>query len=369
MPGWIPFPVWPSSSSASDSSSREHKKHRYKQREVPDDRMLHDSDQMSVTEEGSSTTVFIPPTSPAEVIRPRYASALRPITDNTIVAPQIQPQDSWSTVKNQPTIEPLSREERGRLISAPAKPKSRALTSLKIVTDGMGPQQSSNTGDKDEMRRITIERLERENNMLKRELGILQKEKREFQKDIKSLGEENMKLHRDIREARQQHAQFDNYYTLLQQEAFAVKDELRRAEAQHELTRNLLKERTTELQSAQLFVNQADSLSGADVIAMANALNAEILQGAAFMADSLDYVRGGVPPTADAIARTRPWVGKDLTQALLTQRDRDDFDPTVVQLALQVCLVQCCKMFVESWTVREDAVLKDIYGRIYREGQ
>jgi len=63
---------------------------------------------------------------------------------------------------------------------------------------------------------------------------------------------------------------------------------LAQADADHATTRRLLVERTAELDGAQAFLNQADNVSGADVIAMVDALNAEILQNAAFMADSLE---------------------------------------------------------------------------------
>jgi len=49
-----------------------------------------------------------------------------------------------------------------------------------------------------------------------------------------------------------------------------------------------------ELQVGEVFLNRADSLSAADVMALVNALNTEVLQTAAMMADVLE-IRG--PPS------------------------------------------------------------------------
>ncbi|KAG5636035.1 hypothetical protein H0H81_009308 [Sphagnurus paluster] len=147
----------------------------------------------------------------------------------------------------------------------------------------------------------------------------------------------------------------------------SIKDALRREEAEHERTRASLKERAAELHSANLFLNQGDLMSVADIITMVNALNAEILQGAAVLADSLDYGHRRATLTPEAIAETKAWVGEDLAQALLVHVD--EFDPTVVQLALQVCLVHICKWIIETWTFTNDAAFEKIYQKIYRKGE
>jgi len=71
----------------------------------------------------------------------------------------------------------------------------------------------------------------------------------------------------------------------------------------------------------------------------------------------------------EAVQVARRCIGEDLMQVLISksvQSGEHDFDPTLVQLALQVCLVRCCKAIVESWTLAEgERILKDIYKNIF----
>ncbi|KAF5374678.1 hypothetical protein D9615_008988 [Tricholomella constricta] len=217
--------------------------------------------------------------------------------------------------------------------------------------------RTHHTRDEYDGLRETIGKLSKENEQMRENLENFERERFGRQRQISSLL-------RDLATAQQRDRDFSIHCDRQSQELHVIKDELRRAEANHEITRSQLIQRAAELQSAQLFINQADSLSGAEVIAMANALNAEILQSAAFMADSLDYTQGRTPTTQE-VSAARSTLGEDLVQALVSQRGQPGFDPTMVQLALQVCLVRCSKMIVESWTLRRDeTILKSIYANI-----
>ncbi|KAG5644295.1 hypothetical protein DXG03_008713 [Asterophora parasitica] len=206
-----------------------------------------------------------------------------------------------------------------------------------------------------------IEKVERMYGKLQWDLEDVQREKNDWRERATELQRELESVHRreaDIKLHCQRHTH----------EISVLKDELYRAAEHHEITRTQLLERTAELQSAQLFFSQADSLSGAEVIAIARALNAEILQSAAFMADALDYTEGrSLSP--EELSIRKAVLGEDLFQALLSRKgqEEDDPDPTLVQLALQVCLVDCCKMILESWTLTgsgQESFLKDIYAEI-----
>ena len=154
------------------------------------------------------------------------------------------------------------------------------------------------------------------------------------------------------------------------------KGEIRRAEAQHEITRKLLEEKTAELKGTQMFLNKADSLSGADVVGLVNSLNAEVLQVAAYMADTLEF--GNLLSQQEegwlkAERRAGRVVGEELTQALQVGakalKDKNDFDPTLVQFALQICLIWCCRVISTSWTLGEDnAWLTKLYAHIRQKG-
>ncbi|KAG6864534.1 hypothetical protein C0991_008909, partial [Blastosporella zonata] len=165
----------------------------------------------------------------------------------------------------------------------------------------------------------------------------------------------------------------DEYATRFQrqeQELHILKEKLHRAEAILQPTRQQLVERTTELHSAQSFINQADPLSGAEIISMAVTLNAEILQSAALMAD-LYTGRRQTPPN-ELLSGVKVSLGEDMVKALMNQRSlpSNDFDPTLVQLALQVCFVSCCSRIVRSWSLGcDDRILEDLYKKIWNQGQ
>jgi DNA gyrase/topoisomerase IV subunit A len=157
-----------------------------------------------------------------------------------------------------------------------------------------------------------------------------------------------------------------------------VKEALRRAEAHHAQTRHLLEERTTELTSAQRFLTQTDSLSGAEVIAMAESLNAEILQAAAYMADSLVFSYGQIPSKAAVSEQTHRRVrfvlGEPIMQVLRSRWEQDgtDFDPTPIQIALQIAMVYCSAKITELWVHddrgKENETLANIFSRIVEKG-
>ncbi|KAG5644297.1 hypothetical protein DXG03_008715 [Asterophora parasitica] len=182
--------------------------------------------------------------------------------------------------------------------------------------------------------------------------------------DRKDWRERATELHCEAEYLVQRQADLKEYF---QSHIHALEEQVVRSAEQHEITQTQLFERMAELQSAQLFINQADSLSGAEAIAMANALNAEILQSAAFMADSLDYTQATPLSPEDASNLRDVLIGKDLAQALLSQRGQEHFDPTLVQLAVQVTFVALSRLVVASWTGHNEESLKGIYRVIFEK--
>ncbi|KAF8058638.1 hypothetical protein FPV67DRAFT_1676205 [Lyophyllum atratum] len=215
--------------------------------------------------------------------------------------------------------------------------------------------------------RMKIKTLERENETIREKLSSERRERRDLASNVSDLLKQKADLHHFIDAAHQREKEASNHYAHQAEELHSVKDEFRRVAALYELAQHQLEEKAAELHSAQLFINQADSLSGAEVIAMANALNAEILQGAALMADSLHRTHEPAP-TSEVVTRARDVIGEDIVHALLSQTSEAelDFDPTLVQLALQVCLVKCCVDIIDCWTTAaaDDRVLKAVYATI-----
>ena len=163
------------------------------------------------------------------------------------------------------------------------------------------------------------------------------------------------------------------------EELQVIKGEVRRAEIQHAQTRHLLEERTTELKGAQRFLTQTDSLSGAEVISMAESLNAEILQAAAYMADSLEFsyrrtnTKEGVEESDKLPQRARRVLGEPMMKVLRSrwEQHETDLDPTPVQIALQIVMVYFSVNIAELWTPgkgKENEVLADIFARISEKG-
>ncbi|KAF9465201.1 hypothetical protein BDZ94DRAFT_1189779 [Collybia nuda] len=151
-------------------------------------------------------------------------------------------------------------------------------------------------------------------------------------------------------------------------------NQLRQSEALRQQTLELLETKTSELRGAQAFMSKEDSLSGADVIGMVKSLNAEILQVAAFMADSLEDL-GKIQTEDVEITPTKSaaGLGKYIIRALRFRQNRAEFDPMPVQIALQVCLIQACKRVVDGWVPGvpgHDLIFDRVYARVRdTEGQ
>ncbi|KAF8554796.1 hypothetical protein OG21DRAFT_1484342, partial [Imleria badia] len=105
-----------------------------------------------------------------------------------------------------------------------------------------------------------------------------------------------------------------------------LRNELQHAQTKHDELTTLLEARTRELKGAQIYLTKADTLSGAEVISLVDALNVEILQTSAFISDSFDFARQ--PAHADEIkeasARISELMGPTLTHLLSTVLHGED---------------------------------------------
>lgn len=152
----------------------------------------------------------------------------------------------------------------------------------------------------------------------------------------------------------------------------AATNQLKAMSDQKAQLHTLLNDRTFELKGAQSFLTTADASSGADVISMLQRLNAEVLQSAAYMAESMvdtfSFESGGVR-NENSYAVVTGLFGQSLAHYLATKKHKDD--PLLIQITFQSCFVQFLELVICSWTLPGDdanRVLAGTYERI-RHGE
>ena len=154
----------------------------------------------------------------------------------------------------------------------------------------------------------------------------------------------------------------------------ALKEQLRRAEANNSQTTQLLDVRTAELEGAQVFLAKADSFAGADLIKMVESLNAEMFQGAALMSEELEFdeveERNGRSNT-QIMERAKILLGSVMFSQLLAKPPT--VDPLPLQLALQAIMIMRCTQIIQSLCPMgyrdHNNFLKKIYAGIQASGK
>ena len=158
-----------------------------------------------------------------------------------------------------------------------------------------------------------------------------------------------------------------------------LEQKLRISEEQRSQTTKILDERTAELKGAQTFLTTADQHSGADIIKMAESLNAEIFQASAMMAELLV----DAPVVEDSVQRReymqrykkflehgRKEIGSQLFDHLATKSREIRIDPLPLQLAFQALFTLWCVYEVDQFCKGPTGEsLKQIYKRIYKSGE
>ncbi|KAK0448946.1 uncharacterized protein EV420DRAFT_835194 [Desarmillaria tabescens] len=128
--------------------------------------------------------------------------------------------------------------------------------------------------------------------------------------------------------------------------------------------RCLLDVRTRELQDARMYLNTVDLVSGEDVVSMAEALNAEIFQAAAYMADSSVF---GAKSRLTETKEIAPWIGVDFIEILRSEKDAET-RVHAVQVALQASLARSCMATIAMWhpDSKIDEGLRQVYSKIQK---
>jgi hypothetical protein len=160
------------------------------------------------------------------------------------------------------------------------------------------------------------------------------------------------------------------------QEIERLRAEVDRMHVEKKRTAQLLATRTMELKGAQTFLTREDALSCAEVIDITNALNAEIFQAAAHIADtfSLDERGAGIVENKEERYRQRTRCVKsfgDVATQILETTDHQE-DPTVLQVLLQGGMVICAQFIAEKWYPFDSGVSQhwsQVYALLMRTGK
>lgn len=191
---------------------------------------------------------------------------------------------------------------------------------------------------------------------------------------------EVVNLRRELDESQKQLEQCQHQNRALEERLYrrekdiqAAQDASKRMELQHSQTCDLLEARTLELKGAQSFLTTADTLSGAEVLSMVEELNGEILQTAAFMADSFDFRElKTCPGDGRTIAHTRTKEVLGSTMLDLLRSIRHSEDPLVVQIALQASMTGFARWIITIWHVavsNNQGLLADIHSQMRGSGK
>ena len=158
-----------------------------------------------------------------------------------------------------------------------------------------------------------------------------------------------------------------------------LEQKLRISQEQRSQTTKLLDDRSAELKGAQAFLTTADRYSGADIIKMAESLNAEIFQASALMAELLvdapvvedsKQQRHCIQGYEEYLEHGRKVMGSRLFDHLAVKFREIRVDPLPLQLAFQALFTSWCVYevghFCEGTTGKN---LKEIYRRIHGSGK
>ena len=194
-----------------------------------------------------------------------------------------------------------------------------------------------------------IERLKRRLAETERDLDGMEKQNRTLADQTRNLGAQNQKL----------------------------EGELKNTKAEQRDSIELLRIRTAELKGAQAFLTKADILSGAEVIKLVEALNGEIMQTAAVMAEAftieekrVEAQNGESEEMSKVYARANEIVGYRMAEMLRTSEHHED--PILVQMGLQTAMVGYSHWVISSWcfeSPEDERMLSEAYARVRETGK
>ncbi|KAK0212131.1 hypothetical protein DFS33DRAFT_1249158 [Desarmillaria ectypa] len=172
----------------------------------------------------------------------------------------------------------------------------------------------------------------------------------------------------ELQQARNQNHILDQQLKAQTAAAKLARDEVGKVSLAHEQTRLLLRTRTEELRAAQVYLDRADQSSGADVISMIDALNAEIFQTAATVAEAFKFGEKKVEESSEAVVaydHVIEILGPRMTELLKSTLHHDD--QILIQAAFQAAMCAYVDWIVTSWYFEgreEEQMLSSLYAII-----
>lgn len=161
-----------------------------------------------------------------------------------------------------------------------------------------------------------------------------------------------------------------------EEEVQLLRGEKEQVKSLYSETLRLLESRTSELRSAKVHFTEDDQLSGAEVIRMLEALNAEILQTAAFVAESFEFEEKALEEdeeseeTREACARATEILGSRMVRLLKSSQHHED--PILIQIAFQAGMSAYSHWMISSWyfeNPENEQLLTEIYERVRDSGK
>ncbi|KAJ7126911.1 hypothetical protein C8R44DRAFT_779874 [Mycena epipterygia] len=132
-------------------------------------------------------------------------------------------------------------------------------------------------------------------------------------------------------------------------------------------TSMLLEEHQAQLRSTDVYMTRTDSWSGAQVMQAVHDLNSEIIQFAASATEICSF-HSDSPNSPQAMQDTSARLGPNLA-GLLSARERNSQDPTLVGLALQAGMATCIARAMASFALglpsKSEVILSQVYSHIY----
>lgn len=183
---------------------------------------------------------------------------------------------------------------------------------------------------------------------------------------------------RQLLDARGEAAAVRKELATAEERALQNRRELDAMRVKYEQSQELLQARTAELKAAQAFLTTADKLSNVDVVNLVDALNAEILQISAMVADAFTFGPKSGEGTMDsdsaeveeALARATETVGPRMVQLLMSSEHHED--PILVQIAFQGGLCAYVQWIISSWYFESpdnEELLRNVYNHVRDSGE
>jgi len=195
---------------------------------------------------------------------------------------------------------------------------------------------------------------------LRREAERLAQTKLRLENEIKNLAE-------DLDQEKRYRFDLERQLERKLDTILSLKNDLNMAEAQYSEINNLLKARTKELRSAEVFLNNAEWFSRDELVNMVESLSSQILQAASFMAE-LPFDRPSGDLTVGNVG-LGDMVGNLMLSLLVAKPPQEDRLP--LQLALQHYMILRCKGSLISFcsSGEHHSFLADLYQKIRSSGE